>query len=179
MPVSEIAGPPELVVSVSRSRAHWKWTTLAERDGECSLGVGDEEALVEGRGAVLGDAAVVDGGGGVVAVGLLEVLPEEARREMGLVVELVVEPREEDVLLDVAAEGAELLGLDEVDGRGHWVVLMPGMVRGIDGLRRAGAGDDVGGAAVAEIDEIGDGGLGAVVGGEIGDRVDACGSRRR
>ncbi len=47
-------GPPELVESVSRSRAHWKWTTLAAVEVSSGLGVGDQETLVEVSRAVVG-----------------------------------------------------------------------------------------------------------------------------
>ena len=52
--------------------------------------------------AVLGDAAVGDGGRGVVAVGDLEVLEEKGGRKVGLAGGLPVQPREVDVLGGVA-----------------------------------------------------------------------------
>ncbi len=63
---------------------------------------------MEVRCSVLRDSGVGGGKRGVVAVGLMVVLPEELGAEMVLAVELVIKPGEEDVLLEVAREGGEV-----------------------------------------------------------------------
>ena len=80
--------------------------------------------------AVLRDRAVVDGGGGVIAVGLLEIFKQETGREVGLGVELVVQAREVDVLSGVTRERAEQLFWMKSTACEHWVGLTPEMVVG-------------------------------------------------
>ena len=78
---------------------------------------GDDEAFVIVRVAVVLDAAIALNSRSVIAVGLVEVLPEEASAEMVVVVELKVQLGEEDVLLDVATVRASRLRDKEI-GRG-------------------------------------------------------------
>src|SRR5215469_11782604 len=74
--------------------------------------VRDEEAFVSGAVSVLRRAAIIDGRGGVVAVGFLPVLEVEDGGEMVVLVQLIVELSEKNVLLEVPRESAQILSCD-------------------------------------------------------------------
>src|SRR5260370_19852721 len=84
---------------------------------EDAVPAGDNETLVIIRVTVVLDAAIALNSCSVIAVGLMEVLPEEASAEVVVVVELKVQLGEEDVLLDVATVTAGGLRDEEI-GRG-------------------------------------------------------------
>src|SRR5260370_21888949 len=69
---------------------------------EDAVPAGDNETLVIIRVTVVLDAAIALNSCSVIAVGLMEVLPEEASAEVVVVVELKAQLGEEDVRLDVA-----------------------------------------------------------------------------
>src|SRR5258705_6112323 len=81
---------------------------------EDAVPAGDDETLVIIRVTVVLDPAIALNSCGVIAVGLMEVLPEEASAEVVIVVELKVQLGEEDVLLDVATVSSGGLRDEEI-----------------------------------------------------------------